>query len=325
MIDTRSGDVLILTCGHIFRDSKGKGKITVDLFGPGAPKGVVGQLIGYDHDKRDIGLVSIRPGCAVKVVHVAPKGFQLAKGDKVITVGCNNGGDPTVLESHVTSVDKFLGAPNVQVAGQPVQGRSGGGLFTPEGLVVGVCNAADPADNEGLFAAPATIQAQLDDAKLASVYQPLGPTAGTVLAAGGKQPDSNAMASAAPPVMPQKMPVSKQQGALATSSAPKTLQDTSDRVASARGLASADQAALAALSNSKANDAEVICIVRNPSDPQGKSEIIVLNRASGNFLDQLASERRTQEARHLTSLEVSRSSLRTSNSLPGPDKRNYQR
>ena len=34
IIDARGGEALILTCGHIFRDSKGKGRIEVDLPGP---------------------------------------------------------------------------------------------------------------------------------------------------------------------------------------------------------------------------------------------------------------------------------------------------
>ena len=32
VIDCRQGEALILTCGHIFRDSAGKGRIEVDLF-----------------------------------------------------------------------------------------------------------------------------------------------------------------------------------------------------------------------------------------------------------------------------------------------------
>ena len=60
IIDARGGDALILTCGHIFRDSQGKGKIDVDLFGPYAGQRVIGQLISYDL-KRDVGLVFISP------------------------------------------------------------------------------------------------------------------------------------------------------------------------------------------------------------------------------------------------------------------------
>ncbi len=40
IIDARQGEALILTCGHIFRDSKGKGPIEVDLFTPGARNGL---------------------------------------------------------------------------------------------------------------------------------------------------------------------------------------------------------------------------------------------------------------------------------------------
>ena len=77
----------------------------------------------------------------------------------------------------MTSLNKFAGPKNVEVAGQPVQGRSGGGLFDCEGYVVGVCNAADPADNEGLFAAVETLHKELDQAHLSVVYQSSPPGA----------------------------------------------------------------------------------------------------------------------------------------------------
>jgi hypothetical protein len=144
-------------------------------------------------------------------------------------------------------------------------------LFDVQGQVVGVCNAADPADNEGLFAAAAAIQDELDKSGLASLYQPAAtdgaPTAlaGTGSAAGG---------------------------ALAAQAAVKQLTP-------------AERATLAAL-GSRVPGAEVICIVRSLSDPQSKSEIIVLDRASPAFLERLSAEQSTQGARHLTSLEVRR-------------------
>ncbi len=63
IIDARDGEALILTCGHIFRDSKGEGQIEVDLFSPGGQQRVLGRLISYDAGPRDVGLVAIRvPG-----------------------------------------------------------------------------------------------------------------------------------------------------------------------------------------------------------------------------------------------------------------------
>jgi len=120
------------------------------------------------------------------VARVAPPGYALRAGDAVTSIGCNNGDDPTVQHSKINSLDRFLDstsqrggnaasgshAPwNLQVAGQPVVGRSGGGLFSADGMVIGVCNAAEPVDHEGLFAALGSIQAELDQQGLASLYK----------------------------------------------------------------------------------------------------------------------------------------------------------
>ena len=156
IIDARQGEALVLTCGHIFRDSDGKGKVFVDLFGAGAPQHVPGRLLGCDLE-RDVALVGITVTGPIAVAHVAPPSYAVHEGDRVIGIGCSNGAEPTVQESHVNSLDRFRGPPNIEVAGQPVQGRSGGGLFNTQGQVIGVCNAADPSDNEGMFAAPASI------------------------------------------------------------------------------------------------------------------------------------------------------------------------
>ena len=45
IVDARSGEALIITCGHIFRDAVKGGHIWVDLFGPGAPQGVLGNYV----------------------------------------------------------------------------------------------------------------------------------------------------------------------------------------------------------------------------------------------------------------------------------------
>ncbi|MHB1037677.1 MAG: trypsin-like peptidase domain-containing protein [Pirellulales bacterium] len=295
VIDARESEALVLTCAHIFRDSQGKGPVSVDFFGPDAPTGLSGRVLAYDL-KSDVGLVAVKISRPVAFAQVAPAGYGIRKNDPVTSIGCNNGGEPTARQSRVTAIDKFLGPPNLQVAGQPVQGRSGGGLFAPDGLVIGVCNAADPQDNEGLFAALASIHAMLDREKLSGVYR----------RAEGTRSRESAVALADPPTMPEAMPaapagrlVSVPARADAASSSPLT--DTSAR------LSSEERATLNEIQE-KSPGAEVICVIRSLDNPQAKSEIIVLDKASPAFLSQLAGERRTQDSRHLTSLAVPRRS-----------------
>jgi thiol-disulfide isomerase/thioredoxin len=282
IIDSRSGEALILTCGHIFRDSQGKGKILVDVFGPTPLTKIEGQLVSYN-EARDVGLVSIRTGTTpVTVARVAAPGNRLLPGDRVVSIGCDHGATPSPRESKVTSLNKFAGPKNVEVAGQPVQGRSGGGLFDSEGFVVGVCNAADPADNEGLFAAAETLRIELDQSKLSSLYAPQA-----VAVTGGARG-----------------------GATAPSEHSPAAGLSADELRQAAALAHMTPAERGALAQLGGQPAEVICIVRPLGDPKAKSEVVVLDRASQAFLDQLASERNTQGPRRLTSLEVRRN--------PGP-------
>lgn len=260
IIDTRGEDALVLTCGHVFRDSQGKGRVTVDLFAPGSPKGLVGEVIAYDLES-DVGLVSIRPGVPVTVARVAPLGVTPRPGEPVFNTGCNNGDDPTLRSSRVTSIDRYIGPPNLQVAGQPVQGRSGGGLFNVQGEVIGVCNAADPADNEGLFAALPSIYKLLDSSGLAELYRP-----GTSMLAANEAP-GDIQLPARPPHMPAQMPLAGN---------PPTATETS-------------VAGVMPVSRQEGGQVEVVCVIRSPADP-GRSEVVVIDRASPELLQMLAQE-----------------------------------
>ena len=131
--------------------------------------------------------------------------------------------DATVRQSHITSVNKYKGKPNFTAAGQPVDGRSGGGLFSAEGYLIGICNAADPADDEGIYAGLASIHWQLDQIGQAEVYQR---TARPLAASTPRNPAAvaaSAQASATQatdPQLPAQMPGS-------------TLSDTSTNVSDA--------------------------------------------------------------------------------------------
>jgi hypothetical protein len=280
LIDQHGAEALIITCGHIFRTSAGKGRIRVDLFGGPATRTVEGQLISYDLE-RDIGLVSITPGVAIQPVRVAPAGHRLDRGAGVFSVGCDKGGEPRVQDSRITAIDKYLGPPNIETSGQPVDGRSGGGLYSGDGYLIGVCNAADPADNEGIFASLPTIHWELDRVGQRRIYE-----------------------AETPPPM------------LAANAAPRTIVEppitrSDDRSPAARvpdlalQLAGANGTVIPALSAAE-EDTEVICIVRSGSGSQRNEQLFVLDRPSRDLLDRLAHESRSQEALSQVALQTSR-------------------
>ncbi len=174
IIDTHGEESLVLTCGHLFRDTQGEGKIEVDLFIAGEVKTVIGQLIDYEATDRDIALVAIRPEVDIAPVQVIPAGIKVQNGQPAFSFGCDRGDDPSRRDTRITGIDKYnqhLGVSNLEIAGAPIDGRSGGGLFDAEGRLIGVCNAADYKGDVGIYAGPGSVHWQLDRAKLQALYQ----------------------------------------------------------------------------------------------------------------------------------------------------------
>jgi thiol-disulfide isomerase/thioredoxin len=307
---TAGGEALVLTCGHLFRDSKGQGKIEIDVYGPAPASHLAGRLIGYDLD-RDVGLIAFRPSGPVMVARVARPGYTLRPGDAVASVGCNKGDDPTVQHNHVNSVDRYsdpaAGAPgtpgrdgipagephapwNLQVSGQPVVGRSGGGLFSSEGVVVGVCNAAMPGEPEGLFAATGSIYAVLDQQRLGSLYKQaialpaLVPPMETA-PAGLIASDPFAAGRAASPRAETASQLSGQPSSLfggattATNAAPRTAASEASQPGGDR-TASPKPDPIDEIRRRLDGGSEIVCVIRDPSNPQAQSEVITLNHTS---------------------------------------------
>jgi len=203
----------------------------------------------------------------------------------------------------VTTLNKFLGPDSLMVAGEPVEGRSGGGLFSADGRLIGVCNAADKEDREGLYAALASIHGELDRRNLAFVYN----ATNTAPAAAPKADlPRAAMVAVNPPPMPRRMP---SPSAADFPVRQASLSSTEPLGQDNPPLSATEQAALSEIRRKLQEGAEVVCIVRSRTDPTARSEVITLDRASPNFLRQLAGEALTSEtltgdARQLTSLAV---------------------
>lgn len=295
IIDVHDSEALIVTCGHLFRESQGKGRISVDLFAPGGSKGIEAQLIAYDLD-RDIALVSIRPGMAIAPAIVAPPGTQVRPQDRVFTVGCDKGADATVRQSQITAVNKYRGKPNFTAAGAPVDGRSGGGLFAADGFLIGICNAADPADDEGLYAALASIHWQLDQIGQSEIYQrgaQAAATAETGVPAGqhAAAHDFAASAPAAEPAVPALAPAmpGRDSNLAVAGGFPAVTPAVYQPAAAPVGVAAASHQTVAAGDD----DTEIVFIVRSKRNPQERSEVYVVDQATPDLITRISEAART--------------------------------
>jgi len=287
IIDSRSGEALVVTCGHLFRESKGKGPMTIELFDassgvPTVVEQIPGQLISYDLE-RDIAFIGIRPARSVSAATVAPPKTSYQRGDRVATIGCSNGKDPTLLPQRINMLDRYHGPSNIEVSGAPEEGRSGGGLFNLKGQLIGVCYAADYEGKEGLYVALDSIHEELNRLGLKDVHS--------------KGDGSSAIAGNGPTVVrgqesqePQLAPITPIGSAEPKSSPAASLALT-------QNLSEQEQASFGEVMQ-RASTSEVMIIVR-PKAPGGQSEIIQLDNVSADFVKALEAQRRSPQSQPL--------------------------
>jgi thiol-disulfide isomerase/thioredoxin len=201
IISSNARETIILTCAHIFKEegrptpapSQYRKPISVDLFdgqlgGRGNPnqvhyvETVKGEAIDYDLTN-DVGLIRIRPGKVLPHAKVVPPTWKTAEGMSMTTVGCSEGKDATAWTTVILRTMAKLKNTGTgesfyvtECDHPPKQGRSGGGLFTDNGYVAGVCDFADPQHGHGLYAVPQSIYKILDRNRLAALYDPAART-----------------------------------------------------------------------------------------------------------------------------------------------------
>ena len=171
VIHSHAGESLVMTCGHVFRDSQGSGVITAEYgFGTGQLKTGPGQLISYDAEARDIAVVAIRTSERITPIQIAPYEASVERGNDIFSIGCDHGEAPSIRHSKIKNRAAYDGAIKYDIFGRPVDGRSGGGLFTLDGKLIGVCNAAAVEIDEGIYTALDTIYWQLTKVNLDHLF-----------------------------------------------------------------------------------------------------------------------------------------------------------
>ena len=266
VIGSLEGKALVLTCWHIFREFGESATVEVDLF-PNGPNGPVetfpGRLIKGDQ-AADVAVVGIA-GCGKLPVSPIAGGDHAPKeGDHVFSVGCGEGKEPTKLQHSVTRLDPYEGPRTTECTGMPVVGRSGGGLFDTKGRLIGVCFAANRAEEKGVYAGLTEIHKLLDAAGYAALIpaerppQVVDNTALPSDSETGNVFDSLRASTPATKTVAVNPPESKQPSA--TQPARPT-----------------------AVSNELLGEMEATIILKPRNQPNGATKVIVINNVSNRF------------------------------------------
>lgn len=172
-IDTREGRALILTCDHAFRGSE---QGTIDLSGTNGEESIPFH-IEFKDSSTDVALISIKlpEGTSITPAKLVPRDYVPKFNDEIKTTGCSHSALCTIEKGKITKTG-FV--KSITTSAYNVVGRSGGGLFSDMGKVMGVCNAIDPETGDGIFRTPQVIYDTLEKAGLSSIYnqQPTTPS-----------------------------------------------------------------------------------------------------------------------------------------------------
>ena len=295
VIESRVGHTVILTCGHIFRDLTDSSTIEVDVFAGDRYETYVGKVLKFDL-KSDVGLLSIPTASVLPTASVATTSNRAQRSDLVYSIGCSAGERPTKLQHHVTALNRYLGPDNIECTGQPVQGRSGGGLFNTRGELVGVCVAADPADKRGFYAGLLAVQDLLEASGLKRLYQTSDSSNQAALAARGESKRSSSTVEAAVNSAETVLEEDYQSPLIADTAPARDVRQQLPLPSNASGASSARATLGAGLHRrvtealAHAGEAEVVCIIRPLNNPSARSRIVVINRASARFVADLTNE-----------------------------------
>ncbi|NNJ25763.1 hypothetical protein LzC2_18370 [Planctomycetes bacterium LzC2] len=280
IIASRPGRAVALTCGHIFRSHEPGGRIEVETFADGRPRSWPATLIGFDKTS-DVGLLAIDCPEVLPASALAPPG--LAPGDRVVSVGCDGGKEPTRQNHVVQRVPAYAGPKNFSCTGQPQLGRSGGGCFDSKGRLMGVVWSRSEDPPEGIYTAIEPINELLDQHGLTALKAPPAiPSPGAATTdeqfAGTEAVDAEDFPSADDPATDAMLDALFEEGDPTVPVA---------RTASADpGIPASTPASSAAVADAlgASGGAEITCIIRPLGPKGGPTRIVVINQATQRTL-----------------------------------------
>lgn len=154
--DYETNEMYIVSCGHIFEDYskvKNKPEINVITFYKNnikleTPESFSAELLCYDKYE-DISFLKIKSDWEPSHwFPIGPANYGLKEGDILESTGCD-GGDPPAAYTVEIAKDIESGNNIVTKNNSPRPGRSGGGLFSKEGYLIGIVWGTTVEDGSG--------------------------------------------------------------------------------------------------------------------------------------------------------------------------------
>lgn len=152
IVHSASGKALILTCAHVFLNIADDAVVEVEVFEGGKAIRFPATLVGGDHDA-DLAILRVQTSRIFPCVRLTCLAPESSKGQALVSFGCNDGANPTRLDTKLVDINRYDGPSNLVCSTDPKSGRSGGGLFNANGELMGVCSCADRKRSEGLYMA----------------------------------------------------------------------------------------------------------------------------------------------------------------------------
>ncbi len=153
IIHSAPGQALILTCAHVFLNiATDNAVVDVEVFEGGKGTRYPAKLVRGDHNS-DLAILKVQTSKILPAVRLTQLSPKTAKGQALVSFGCDDGADPTRLDTQLIDINRYDGPSNLVCSKDPKSGRSGGGLFNSSGELMGVCSCADRKQSEGLYMA----------------------------------------------------------------------------------------------------------------------------------------------------------------------------
>ncbi len=156
--DEQTGEAWVISAGHLWNGNKEPGsppeEAEIELFYKNDkklphPKTFKAEIICYSNRKVDIAFLKFRPDWVPQhYFSIAPKDYLLKKGDVLESTGCDRAEIPASYTVTIIEGER-VGPDLITQDNSPRPGRSGGGLLTTNGLLVGICWGTTEGDGSG--------------------------------------------------------------------------------------------------------------------------------------------------------------------------------